>query len=66
MASGGNERSRLAMAQRWDLIADRNNVDAKGALKNADEGLRLARKSNLRTKLALIEMATEFRANLCR
>jgi hypothetical protein len=33
MASGGNERSRLAMAQRWDLIADRNNGDAKGALK---------------------------------
>jgi hypothetical protein len=30
--------------------------------KNADEGLRLARKINqVRTKLALIEMATEFR-----
>ena len=47
MASGGNERSRLAMAQRWDLIADRNNVDAKGALKKTrTKSLRLARKSN--------------------
>jgi hypothetical protein len=38
------------------------NVDAEATSKNADEGLRLARESNeIRIKLALIEIGTEFR-----
>jgi len=53
-----NERSGLlAMADRWELIADRNADAAEGASENG----RRASKARAREQSALIEMVTELR-----